>query len=90
MLGTGTRPCPALLLFYKLYFDIFFVMPKRSTRPVIPFEEILRPFVTTFPVTIEGSVNRKTFTFRKGEKVRVSKEAYTAIAHSSYAPYLGH
>lgn len=61
----------------------------KSKRPVIAFKDLSLLFEIEFPVTIEGSVNGKSFKFIKGEKSKLQYNEYEAISHSSYAKYLG-
>lgn len=61
-----------------------------SKNPVKTLEEIQAPYKIIFPETIEGSVNTKMFKFEKGKQVILTYPEYEAIAHSSYARYLGH
>lgn len=64
---------------------------KKSSKPVKSLSEILLPYEISFPVTIELSVNDKHWTYRAHEKVYLHSYAeYEALAHSSYAKYLGH
>jgi hypothetical protein len=65
-------------------------MAGRSGRSIKTFEELLNPFKIAFPITIEGSVNKDRFIFKKGEEVILTKSQYEVLAHSDYARYLGH
>lgn len=63
---------------------------KKSTQPVKTLKELLLPFSITFPINIEISVNKNFWKYKAGETVLLSFEEYEALAHSSYAQYLGH
>lgn len=60
----------------------------KSLKRVKKLEEILKPFEIVFSVDIEGSVNGRTFSFKKGEKSILTYPEYEAIMHSSYAEHL--
>lgn len=51
-------------------------------------EEIIKPYEIIFPVDIEGSVNGRTFSFKKGEVSILTYPEYEAIMHSSYKEFL--
>lgn len=60
----------------------------KSKKPIKQLSEIIKEFEIIFPITIEGSVNTDSFSFKKGEKVKLTYPQYEAINHSDYAKYL--
>lgn len=63
---------------------------RKSSRPVKTMSEISLPFVVTFPIPIEISVNQDFWKYPRGVPVYLSFKEYEALAHSTYAQYLGH
>jgi len=60
----------------------------KSIRRVKALREIIIPYTIVFPVTIEGSVNKDYFCFRKGKKSVLTFPQYENLMHSSYSEYL--
>jgi hypothetical protein len=80
-----------LLFFSLLFVRLTTVERKRSNKPVKSLKEVLLPFEVTFPFTVEVGVNRDHWTYAANNRIRINTYAeYEAIAHSSYAKYLGH
>ena len=60
----------------------------KSTKRVKPLSEIILPFQITFPITIEGGVNNKSFCFPANKEVILTYNEYECITNSDYKQYL--
>lgn len=60
----------------------------KSTKRIKPLSEIILPYKTTFPVTIEGGVNDKMFCFPAKKEVVLTYNEYECITNSDFRQYL--
>jgi len=60
----------------------------KSLKRIKPLSEIILPYKITFPVTIEGGVNDKSFCFPKNKEVTLTYNEYECITNSDFKQYL--
>lgn len=56
-----------------------------SRKRLKKLNEIVLPFRFTPKITIEGSINGKSFYFEKGKSYEITYAEFEVIMHSSYA-----
>lgn len=60
----------------------------KSKKPVKELSNFVLPYKVTFPVRVEGSVNKIKFSYKANEESEIdSFSIYQAISHSSYGRY---
>lgn len=60
----------------------------KSQKPVKTLEEIVLPYKAIFPVTVEGSVNNRSYKYPANVEVELDYQVFEALKHSSYGKYL--
>lgn len=60
----------------------------KSNKPVKTLDEIVLSYKVTFPVSVEGSVNNRSFKFQAGVEAKLDYQVFEALKHSAYGKYL--
>lgn len=60
----------------------------KSKKPVKTLDEIVLSYKVTFPVSVEGSVNTRSFKFQAGVEAELDYQVFEALKHSAYGKYL--